>query len=44
VVSDTGHLVFQEATGQTIARSNKAIPLDQDFVFGATVCAALTGQ
>jgi len=44
VVSDTGHLVFQEDTGQTITRSTKVIPRDQDFDFGATVCAALTGQ
>jgi hypothetical protein len=44
VVSDTGHLVFVEGTGQTIQQSDNVIPLDQPFDYGAAVCAALTGQ
>jgi len=44
VVSDTGHLVFDEATAQTIKGSAKVIPLDQSFDYGAAVCAALTGS
>ena len=44
VVSDTGHLVFDENSGQTIKASNHVIPLDEPFDFGAAVCAALTGQ
>ena len=42
VVSDTGHLVFDEATKHTISASSKVIPLDADFDYGAAVCAALT--
>lgn len=44
VVSDTGHLVFDETTHATLRASAHVIPLDQDFDFGAAVCAALTGQ
>ena len=44
VVSDTGHLVFDENSGQTIEASNHVIPLDEPFDFGAAVCAALTAQ
>jgi hypothetical protein len=43
VVSDTGHLVFDEATQQTLQQSAKVIPLDQPFDYGAAVCASLTG-
>lgn len=41
VVSDTGHLVFDETSRRTIAASAKVIPLDADFDYGAAVCAAL---
>jgi len=39
---DVGHLVFDDETGETLMKSNKVVGLDEEFDFGAEVCAALT--
>jgi len=41
-VFDVGHLVFREATGETLVASSKVIGLDEPFDFGAAICALLT--
>ena len=41
-VFDAGHLVFREATGETLKASDKVIGLDEPFDFGAAICALLT--
>ena len=41
-VFDVGHLVFADDTGETLRASNKVVPFDEPFDFGAEVCAILT--
>jgi hypothetical protein len=44
VVFDVGHYVFDDDTQETLFASPKVIPFEEDFDFGAAICAALDHQ
>jgi hypothetical protein len=43
-VFDVGRYVFNDDTGESLFASPRVIPFEQDFDFGAAICAALDSQ